>query len=247
MEIGRSSTPATPIGRTRGFLGRQVASDRGMALILAIVTLIMLTVIGIAALTSTNVELRVAQGEKAFNVALYNADASTSVTAEVLEQAIFMRDLPAGDYKNSSSRIYVNDPNLWDETMVFDKTQMTAAGLTRTYLTWPRDYYNDQSGALAYNTTEHNHDEDSSGVDLRLDLPLTSGGSVRAKANVDVDYLQFEVLEGGSLLQSMGYEGLGKGTAGAGAKRVYGFASQGVGPANTKNMVRVYVTYDHII
>ena len=247
METGRSSMPPTPIGRTRGFLRRQVASDRGMALILAIVTLIVLTVIGIAALTSTNVELRVAQGEKAFNVALHNAEAATNVTAEVLEQALFMRDLQAGSYKDSSSRISVSDANFWEEPEIFNTTAMTAAGLTRTYLTWPRDYYNDQSGNRAYNQTEHNHDEDSGSVDLRVDLPLTSGGNARARANVDVDYLQFAVLEGGSLLQSMGYEGLGKGTAGAGAKQVYGFAFRGDGPANTNNRVRVYVTYDHIL
>jgi hypothetical protein len=240
METGKRSTPAMPIGRMRGFLRRQVASDRGAALILAIVTLIVLTVIGIAALTRTNVELRVAQGEKAFNVALYNADAATNVTGEVLEQAIFMRNLSAGSYKDSSSRIYVNDPNFWDESMVKE-------GSTKTWISWPRDYYNDQTDARAYDQAEHNHDEDSSSVDLRLNLPLTSGGSARATASVDVDYLQFALLEGGSLLQSMGYEGLGKGTAGAGAKRVYGFAFRGDGPANTKNRVRVYVTYDHIL
>ena len=188
-----------------------------------------------------------AQGEKAFNIALYNAEASTSVTAEVLEETIALRSTATGSYKDSGGRINVNHGDFWDEPEIFNTTAMTAAGLTRTYLTWPRDYYNDQSGNRAYNQTEHNHDEDSGSVDLRVDLPLTSGGNARARANVDVDYLQFAVLEGGSLLQSMGYEGLGKGTAGAGAKRVYGFASQGVGPANTKNMVRVYVTYDHIL
>jgi len=243
METGKSSTPATPIGRMRGFVRRQVASDRGVALILAIVTLIVLTVIGIAALTSTNVELKVAAGEKAYNIALYNADASSSVTAEVLEEAIALRGLSTGSYKDSSSRIVVGDGSFWDEPMI-------KQGSAKTWMSWPRDYYNDQTAAKAYDQGEHNHDEDSGSVDLRIDIPIQSGGAARTSANMDVDYLQLEQLAGGSSLMAMGYEGVGKGMAGGGAKRVYGFANRGDGPVATgsrPNRVRIYLTYDHII
>jgi hypothetical protein len=243
METGKSSTPATPIGRMGGFLRRQLAGERGVALILAIVTLIVLTVIGIAALTSTNVELKVAAGEKAYNIALYNADASSSVTAEVLEEAIVLRGLTAGSYKDSSSRILVDDGAFWEEPMVKE-------GSSKTWMSWPRDYYNDQTAAKAYDQAEHNHDEDSGSVDLRINIPITSWGSARTSANMDVDYLQFEQLAGGSSLMAMGYEGVGKGMAGGGAKRVYGFANRGDGPVTTgsrPNRVRIYLTYDHII
>jgi hypothetical protein len=236
METGKSSTP---IGRMGGFLRRQVAGERGVALILAIVTLIVLTVIGIAALTSTNVELKVAGGEKAYNIALYSADASSSVTAEVLEEAIAVRGLSSGSYKDSSSRIIVGDGAFWDEPIVKE-------GSAKTWMSWARDYYSDQTGVRAYDQAEHNHDEDSGSVDLRIDIPIKSGGSARTSANVDVDYLQFEQLAGGSSLMAMGYEGVGKGIAGGGAKRVYGFADRGDGPTATTR-VRIYLTYDHII
>lgn len=229
------------------FLRRLVAAEHGAALIVAIVTLVVLTVIGIAALTSTNVELRVAQGEKAFNIALYNAEASTSVTAEVLEEAVALRGLANGSYKDSGGRINVNDGNFWDEPEIFNATAMTGAGLTRTWLTWPRDFYDDQAGATVYDQALHNGDEDSGSRDLRVNLPLSSGGGARTSADVDADYLQFQMLQGGSILTSMGYEGMGKGVAGGGAAREYGFASRGDGPPNTTNRVRIYVTYQHII
>ena len=244
METGKSSTPATPIGRMRGFLRRQLASDRGVALILAIVTLIVLTVIGIAALTSTNVELKVSAGERAYNIALYNADASSSVTAEVLEEAIALRGLSTGSYKDSSSRIIVGDGSFWDEPMLKE-------GSAKTWMSWPRDYYNDQTAAKVYDSAQPTPpDEDSGSVDQRIVIPITTGGTFNTSANVDVDYLEFEQLAGGSSLMAMGYEGVGKGMAGGGAKRVYGFACRGDGPVTTgsrPNRVRIYLTYDHII
>jgi hypothetical protein len=225
-----------------------MASQQGMALIVAVITLVVLTVIGIAALTSTDVELKVARGEKAFNIALYNAEASISVTGEVLEEAIARRGLPAGAYKGSAE-IQVNDGGFWGEQMVYDKTNIQAAypsppfAPNRNWASWPRDYYNDQTGNAQYNSDPSN-DEDSANVDLTLNLPLGSGGNVQA--NVDVDYLGFETLPGGSMLMAMGYEGVGKGLAGGGAKRIYGFACRGNGPVSGTR-VRVYVTYDHIL
>lgn len=245
METGKSSVPSRSIGTPGGFLRRLVAGDRGAALILAVVTLVVLTVIGIAALTSTNVELRVAQGEKAFNIALYNSDASSAVAAEVLEEAISLRGLPVGTYKDSAGRITIpNDGNFWDEPMVATGAPSAKNG----FMIWPRDYYDDQTNASAYDQAGHNQDEDiATARDLRFNMALVSGGGATASADVDVDYLQFEQLAGGSSLTAMGYEGMGKGIAGGGAKRVYGFACRGDGPANTVSRVRIYITYDHII
>lgn len=225
---------------------RLAASDHGAALIFAVVTLVVLTVIGIAALTNTNVELKVAQGQKAYDIGFYNADASITVAGEVLEEALALRGLAAGPYK-SSTAITVNDGAFWDEPMVQDPAAMTAAGLTRTYLTWPRDYYRDQAPTgLVYNQDPSN-DEDSANRDLRLNLPLNAAGTARTQADVDVDRLGFELASGGSILMAMGYEGVGKGLAGGGAKLAYGFACRGDAPPVGTNRVRMYVVYEHII
>ena len=221
-------------------LRKAPANDRGIALILAITTLVVLTIVGVAALTNTSVELKVASSEKVFNIALYNADAGNSVAAEVLEEAISLRGLTAGSYKDSSGKVTVVDGGFWDEPMV-----QTGSG--KTWIVWPTDYYDDQTGSSAYNQTEHNHDEDSASKDLNMNMALITGGGTSARADGDVDYLQFDVQSGGSILSSMGYEGVGKGVAGGGAKRVYGFAVRGDGPANTTGRVRIYATYDHII
>lgn len=233
-----------------------IADDCGMALIVAVVMLVALTVIGIAALTMTNVGLKMAAGEKAFNVSLYNADAGTSVTAEVLEEAILFRGLPSKQaFKNS--RIFVNDGGFWDEPMVYDTAAMTSAGLSRTYVTWPYDYYDDEqkespaSGYRNYGKSAHNHDEDYDGAetgdtyDLKFDVSMGSGAA--AKGGVDVDYLQMEETLGSSTLAGMGYDGRARGVAWGGAKRVYGFAVRGDGPASGNSKVRAAVTYDHVL
>ncbi len=246
MQEGKHSTSSrSSRARWRSLKGL-MAGDRGAALIVAVITLVVLTVIGIAALTSTDVELKVARGEKAFNIAFYNAEASISVTADVLEEAIAQRGLPTGTYKDSSGRITVNDGGFWDEQMVYNQANIQAAYTSppnRDWVSWPRDYYRDQAPTnLVYNQDPSN-DEDAV-PDLTVNLPLGSGGNVQA--NVDVDYLAFETLPGGSMLMAMGYEGVGKGLAGGGAKRIYGFACRGNGPVSGTR-VRVYVTYDHII
>jgi hypothetical protein len=247
MQHGKNSISSRSCRRPWQFLRRLVVADSGAALIFAVVTLIVLTVLGIAALTSTDVELKVARGEKAFDIGFYNAEASVSITADVLEEGLYLRGLAAGPYKDSGGRITVNDGAFWDESMVNNPTAMTAAGLARDYVNWPQDYYNDQTGALVYDDfVRSTPDEDSGSRDLRVNLPLTSGGSARTQGDIDVDRLGFKMVSGGSILMAMGYEGLGKGIAGGGAKLDYGFASRGDGPV-TGTKVRVYVVYEHIL
>jgi hypothetical protein len=235
----------------RGVVRDLIADDHGMALIVAVVMLVALTVIGIAALTMTNVGLKMAAGEKAFNVSLYNADAGVSVTAEVLEEAIVLRGLPnKQSFKNSG--IFVNDGGLWDEPMVFDPASVASAGLTRTYVRWPHDYYDDRNThQRVYAQAAHNHDEDVDDPDptraYDLGVNMTLGGGATVTARVDVDYLQMEETPGSSTLAGMGYDGQARGVARGGAKRVYGFAVRGDGPALTNSKVRAAVTYDHIL
>lgn len=240
----------------RGAVGGLIADDNGMALIVAVVMLVALTVIGIAALTMTNVGLKMAAGEKAFNVSLYNADAGVSVTAEVLEEAIALRYDDSKNntsYKTSGDLVHLMHGSFWDEPMVYNRSAMTSAGLTRSYLTWPYDYYDDQHDQVVYAQAAHNHDEDvdpsalnpSKGYDLKVGMMLSGGATVTAQ--VDVDYLQTEETLGSSTLAGMGYDGQARGVAGGGAKRVYGFAVRGDGPALTNSKVRAAVTYDHIL
>jgi hypothetical protein len=237
--------------RLRGAVRGLIADDYGMALIVAVVMLVALTVIGIAALTMTNVGLKMAAGEKAFNVALYNGDAGASVTAEVLEEAILLRGLPNRQpFKNSG--IFVNDGGFWNEDMVFDPASVASAGLTRTYVTWPYDYYDDQNTHRPiYAQAAHNHDEDVDDSDptraYDLGVNMTLGGGATVRARVDIDYLQMEEAPGSSTLAGMGYDGRARGVAGGGAKRVYGFAVRGDGPGSTTSKVRAAVTYDHVL
>lgn len=224
--------------RAKGLSKCLPTNDRGVAMILAITTLIVLNVIGVAALTSTNVELKVASNEKTFNVALYNGEAGINVASEVLEEAIYMRGwgLPGGsshNYKNST-QVMVDDTAFWNEPIVS----------TTNWPKWPLSYCDDQdNNSIKLNQTESNRDEDSVNKDLTVSLPL--GGSANLAAEMDVDYLHFDVQQGGSTLTSMGYEGAGKGIAAGGSKRVYGFAIRGDGPGN--NRVRIYNTYEHIL
>ena len=80
-----------------------VSNKRGSALIVALLMLVVLTLIGISATTSTNFELQIAGNDKLFKRAFYAADGATEMGGELIEQNIAERDWDLGDDSSAIS------------------------------------------------------------------------------------------------------------------------------------------------
>ena len=65
-----------------------INNESGVALIFALMMLLLLTVIGISALTNTDLETSIAGNHKAYKMTFYAADAGNEISKELIEQAI---------------------------------------------------------------------------------------------------------------------------------------------------------------
>ena len=74
-----------------------VKNSRGSALVVALLMLVVLTLIGISASTTTTFELQIAGNDKLFKKAFYSADGATEMGGELIEQNIEDRDWDFGD------------------------------------------------------------------------------------------------------------------------------------------------------
>ena len=72
-------------------------SQRGSALLVALLMLVVLTLIGIAATTTTTFELQIAGNDKLYKRAFYAADGATEMGGELIERNIEDRDWDLGD------------------------------------------------------------------------------------------------------------------------------------------------------
>ena len=71
-------------------------NDRGSALVVALLMLVVLTLIGISATTTTTFELQIAGNDKLYKRAFYGADGATEMGGELIEQNIESRDWDYG-------------------------------------------------------------------------------------------------------------------------------------------------------
>jgi hypothetical protein len=71
-------------------------NNRGSALVVALLMLVVLTLIGISATTTTTFELQIAGNDKLYKQAFYAADGATEMGGELIEQNIEDRDWDFG-------------------------------------------------------------------------------------------------------------------------------------------------------
>ncbi len=72
-------------------------NQRGSALVVALLMLVVLTLIGISATTTTTFELQIAGNDKLYKQAFYAADGATEMGGELIEQNIEDRDWDFGE------------------------------------------------------------------------------------------------------------------------------------------------------
>jgi Tfp pilus assembly protein PilX len=92
--------------------------ERGNALVVALLMLVVLTLLGIAALSTSTVELQISGNDKVTKKAFYSADGGTEMASELLEQNIEDRDWIAsvsspklvGNVSVVTTNFYLNQP-----------------------------------------------------------------------------------------------------------------------------------------
>ena len=91
--------------------------DRGMALIIALMLLSVLTLLGSSTLLTTNVEVRISHSTKLGRTAFFRADGAGQIAANVVDQTVY-----AGWWSSSgyAGAITVNDANFWLESFNLD-------------------------------------------------------------------------------------------------------------------------------
>ena len=78
-------------------------NEDGTVLVVALIMLVLLTVIGISASTTSTIEIRIAGNEKFHKMAFYAADGGTEAGAELLEQSIEDRGWSDGSTVGSAN------------------------------------------------------------------------------------------------------------------------------------------------
>jgi hypothetical protein len=78
----------------RRFLGRLIGSDRGVALVFALVLLLVVSIIGSSATLTSQIDLKLSGNTKVIRTSFYVADGGIMLSPKVISQIITDRNLP---------------------------------------------------------------------------------------------------------------------------------------------------------
>ena len=81
----------------RRFLGRLIGSDRGVALIFALVLLLVVSIIGSSATLTSQIDLKLSGNTKVMRTSFYVADGGIMLSPKVISQIITHRALPTSE------------------------------------------------------------------------------------------------------------------------------------------------------
>lgn len=231
-------------------------NEEGFALIFGLVVMVILSIIGIAALTNTSLELQIAGNERLHKETFYKAESGDMLTSNIIEENIYCAD---GFNKTGTStyNVYtysaagVGDPdNTWSNNVDVSEfgTVRTHGWLTESSITAPVHTYND----LAFYLNDRPWEGTICNI-FMPDRPSVSYPIANITANIDNDINRTDVylggnvkkLPGGSLQMAAGYERLGKSAAGGGAVRAYDIISRHRGVQESESVV--IFGWDHLI
>lgn len=182
-------------------------NEDGFVLIVALMMLVILTLLGTFALNTTNFELQIAGNDKVAKQTFYKADGGTQAGIELLEQNV---SCPNGF---STANTSIGGIDNIDRQLAYHENMSDIAGFfTGATLA---DIPSDIIRAIRI------PDDPANRVDTAPHTNLAAWGETK-------------VLPGSGMQMVAGYEGKGKGLAGAGAYIEYDLHSQHIGVANSE-------------
>ena len=197
------------------YLSPTLRNERGSALVVALLMLVILTLIGISASTTTTFELQISGNDKLYKMAFYQADGGTEAGAELIEQNIEERDWNKVDGSGDL------DP------------------ATGTAIDPYNPYYRGNVEVVTPNPYLNTDPVDPIPSDTNRDAVIpadTPPGSTAPHTNIRMG--GNSVLSTGSaVLLASGYEGMGKGAGGGGVWIVYNVRAQHEGVRNSTSRI----------
>lgn len=184
--------------------------EQGSALVIALLMLVILTLLGITATTTSKVELKISGNDKLYRMAFYEADGSSLAGSELIEQNIEERDWTASGL---TARVNVGIDCVLD-------------GFGNCL---SRDHYLNTDIGTAIPSDTNRHAFIPAGHVPNDPSPHTNilmGGNT--------------VLSTGSaVVLASGYEGMGKGAGGGGAWIIYDVRAQHEGFRNSSSRINL--------
>jgi Tfp pilus assembly protein PilX len=196
-------------------------NEKGSALVVALLMLVVLTLLGIAATTTSTIETQISSNDKIYKSTFIAADAGTEITAELLEQNIEARDWAKDSIKGNvkigtaldgtTGNMYMNRES---DLAVDDDKNPTDTNRDAVFpATWPAD--------------------------------ATAAGTNLAHTNARV-VGNTRLSTGSAVQMAAGYEGKGKAAAGGGAWIIYDIRSKHQKPKQNSN-AQVHLQWRHVL
>ena len=197
-------------------------NERGSALVIALLMLVVLTLIGISATTTTTFELQIATNDRLARTAFYVADSSTELGGEMIEQNIEERDWTEGDdtdpidadHPLSRGNVRIESPNPYLNRAPMDPIPADPTNPADP-TTANRDFVYTKN---ASDSNPHTN------IKVRGNSTLSTGSAVQLIA---------------------GYEGKGKGASSGGAWITYDVRAYHQNVRNTE--VRILLGWRHVL
>ena len=211
-----------------------IDNQRGSALVVALLMLVVLTLIGISATTTTTFELQIATNDKLFKSAFYAADGATEMCGEVIEQNI--------EDRNWANKITRGNVAVWRRTRNEDGQFKDLADgnlyMNRDDDVVPDSTTNEKVSGLP---TDNNYD---------LIYPLTAVDTgtwtLTGAAHTSMKAVGNTTLSTGSAVQLIaGYEGKGKGASAGGAWVTYDIRANRNDVRNTQ--AKILLGWRHVL
>ncbi len=203
-------------------------NENGFVLVAALLTLLLLVIIGVSATTTSTFEVQIAGNEKVYNMAFYQANGGVDLGAEILEQNISCRT----GFRNLNGDNTVGDSvyQKYRPLVVISDFQYH----TRTSLVYKPLSADEQALLVAAGATV----EAPQIPDMFLPGTVDPADPDATMPRTLVSFAgQNEWNPGGSIQMAAGYEGQGKGSSGGGVTMVYDVTSRHIGLGNSESTV----------
>ena len=171
-----------------------LTDQRGVALLTGMLILMIMAVIGIASITLTGLENRLAGFVRSGEAAAVAAESCLQTSVRTIESVIRYSEVPAALKDNATPAGPV--PNANATTL-----------------------FNEVSGATGYESYSDTLPASYPNFNIGVPTPVTTLNNFTVQG--DIDRLQSKQSSGGSLLMLQGYEGLGSGSAAGGIEILY--------------------------
>ncbi|MEA3359636.1 MAG: pilus assembly PilX N-terminal domain-containing protein [Thermodesulfobacteriota bacterium] len=184
-------------------------NEQGSVLVLSILILALLSLVGIAAITTSTIENKIAGNEKFYKIAFYEAEGGTELGAELIEENICC---PAG----FSSHIIGSKPQ--KVRIINDDANVNPSPVPLAF------WQNELTSSLIPDDDNRHVYFPSNYTGLAPHTNITFSGVTRLST-------------GSPLQMAAGYEGVGKGAGGGGMHILYEIYSQHKGKHNSKSVI----------